>query len=80
MQATVTKEGNKAVIKLSGRFDFNTHRDFRAAYEGLVGDAAIEFDENGKAHSVNENGNTYNKQDLQGRLNLGFEELKSAVF
>ena len=41
MQATVTKEGNKAVIKLSGRFDFNTHRDFRAAYEGLVGDAAI---------------------------------------
>lgn len=41
MQATVTKEGNKAVIKLSGRFDFNTHRDFRAAYEGLVGDATI---------------------------------------
>ncbi|MBL8440920.1 MAG: STAS domain-containing protein [Betaproteobacteria bacterium] len=41
MQATVTKEGNKAVIKLSGRFDFNTHRDVRAAYEGLVGDAAI---------------------------------------
>ena len=41
MQASVTKEGSKAVIKLSGRFDFNTHRDFRAAYEGLVGDAAV---------------------------------------
>ena len=41
MQASVTKEGGKAVIKLSGRFDFNTHRDFRAAYEGLVGDAAV---------------------------------------
>lgn len=41
MQATVTKEGSQAVIKLSGRFDFNTHRDFRAAYEPLVGDPAL---------------------------------------
>ncbi|MFZ2267863.1 MAG: STAS domain-containing protein [Azonexus sp.] len=35
------KEGNKAVLKLNGRFDFNTHRDFRAAYEPLLGDAEI---------------------------------------
>lgn len=41
MQATVTKEGSKAVISLNGRFDFNTHRDFRAAYEPLVADASI---------------------------------------
>lgn len=41
MQANVTKEGSRAVIKLSGRFDFNTHRDFRAAYEGLVSDQAL---------------------------------------
>ena len=41
MQVTVTKEGTKAFIKLSGRFDFNTHRDFRAAYEPLVSDTAI---------------------------------------
>ncbi len=40
MQVTVTKEGGKAVIQLNGRFDFNTHRDFRAAYEPLVNDGA----------------------------------------
>jgi anti-anti-sigma factor len=41
MQATVTKENGKAIIKLSGRFDFNTHREFRGAYEPLVADTAI---------------------------------------
>ena len=41
MQATVTKDANKAVIKLNGRFDFNTHRDFRAAYEPLITDAIV---------------------------------------
>ena len=39
MQASVRKEGGKATISLNGRFDFNTHRDFRAAYEPLVADA-----------------------------------------
>lgn len=39
MQASITKDAGKAVIKLSGRFDFNTHREFRSAYEPLVGDA-----------------------------------------
>lgn len=39
MQANVLKEASKTVIKLNGRFDFNTHREFRAAYEPLVGDA-----------------------------------------
>lgn len=41
MQTNVTKDGSKAVIKLSGRFDFNTHRDFRSAYEPLVADSSI---------------------------------------
>jgi len=41
MQAEISKDGNKAVIKLSGRFDFNTHRDFRSAYENVVADAAV---------------------------------------
>lgn len=41
MQATVSKEGSKATIKLNGRFDFNTHRDFRAAYEPLVSDGGV---------------------------------------
>lgn len=41
MQAIVTKEATHAVIKLNGRFDFNTHRDFRGAYEPLVTDPAV---------------------------------------
>lgn len=39
MQASISKDAGKAVVKLSGRFDFNTHREFRSAYEPLVGDA-----------------------------------------
>lgn len=41
MQASVTKDGSVATIKLSGRFDFNTHREFRNAYEPLVGEPAV---------------------------------------
>lgn len=41
MQANVTKENGTATIKLNGRFDFNTHRDFRASYEALVTDSEI---------------------------------------
>ena len=41
MQTTVSKEGAKAFIKLSGRFDFNTHREFRGAYEPLVAEGDI---------------------------------------
>lgn len=41
MQANVSKDAGKALIKLSGRFDFNTHREFRGAYEPLVADAGI---------------------------------------
>lgn len=41
MQTNVLKDAGKAVIKLVGRFDFNTHRDFRSAYEPLISDAAI---------------------------------------
>jgi anti-anti-sigma factor len=39
MQANVLKEAGKAVIKLNGRFDFNTHREFRGAYEPLISDS-----------------------------------------
>ena len=41
MQATLVKEGSKAVIKLMGRFDFNAHREFRSAYDSLVADVSI---------------------------------------
>jgi anti-anti-sigma factor len=41
MQASILNESGKVIIKLVGRFDFNTHREFRAAYEPLVADSAI---------------------------------------
>lgn len=41
MQTNLTKEGPKAVIKLSGRFDFNAHREFRTAYDPLVSDENV---------------------------------------
>ncbi|UCV04525.1 STAS domain-containing protein [Dechloromonas denitrificans] len=41
MHANVLTEAGKTVIKLTGRFDFNTHREFRGAYEPLVGDPTI---------------------------------------
>lgn len=41
MQASILNESGKAVIKLVGRFDFNTHREFRSAYEPLVGDTSV---------------------------------------
>lgn len=41
MQTTVTKASGKAVISLSGRFDFNAHREFRTAYDPLVSDASV---------------------------------------
>lgn len=36
MQANVSTNNGEARIKLSGRFDFNSHREFRAAYEPLL--------------------------------------------
>lgn len=41
MQATVSKESGNAEVKLSGRFDFNAHRDFRAAYEPVMADNEV---------------------------------------
>lgn len=41
MQTNVQKEAGQAIVKLAGRFDFNTHRDFRSAYEPLVSDTEI---------------------------------------
>jgi len=36
MQVKVTKDGGRALIHLSGRFDFNTHHEFRGAVEPLA--------------------------------------------
>ena len=41
MQTSVQVEAGKAVVKLTGRFDFNTHREFRGAYEPLVSNGEV---------------------------------------
>lgn len=41
MQVNVTKDGDRVLIVLSGRFDFNTHREFRSAVEPLVTDVSV---------------------------------------
>lgn len=41
MQASITKESGTAEVRLSGRFDFNAHRDFRNAYEPLMAESDI---------------------------------------
>jgi HptB-dependent secretion and biofilm anti anti-sigma factor len=38
MQVTVAKNGNRAVLKLAGRFDFNAHHEFRTAVDPLWAD------------------------------------------
>jgi anti-anti-sigma factor len=41
MQTSVSIDSGNADLKLSGRFDFNAHRDFRAAYEQVIADASV---------------------------------------
>jgi anti-anti-sigma factor len=41
MQASILNESGKVTVKLAGRFDFNTHREFRAAYEPLITDENV---------------------------------------
>jgi anti-anti-sigma factor len=36
MQVTQTINAGNATLLLSGRFDFNSHRDFRDAYEAVL--------------------------------------------
>lgn len=41
MHVTVSKENNVAIVRFSGRFDFNTHREFRNAVDPLANETAI---------------------------------------
>lgn len=41
IQIKATKEGGKSRVALTGRFDFNSHREFRSAYEPALTDSAI---------------------------------------
>lgn len=41
MDATVTAEGERAVISIEGRFDFNRHREFRSACEKALAQSGV---------------------------------------
>jgi anti-anti-sigma factor len=43
MQTNVSNRDNKTVIVLQGRFDFNSHREFREAVDQAVKEAAREI-------------------------------------
>lgn len=62
MQATVSKDSSRATLKLNGRFDFNTHRDFRAAYEPVLTDPDV------KSLSVDFSGVDYLDSSALGML------------
>ena len=41
MHTRLEQENGKAIIKLSGRFDFNSHREFRGSYESALDNAQL---------------------------------------
>lgn len=41
MQINVSNEGDKGIVKLAGRFDFNDHRTFKLSYEPLLQQAGL---------------------------------------
>lgn len=41
MQIATEITAGKAVVKLNGRFDFHSHRDFRTAYENALEDTHV---------------------------------------
>ena len=41
MHTRLEQENGKAIIKLSGRFDFNSHREFRGSYESVLDNAQL---------------------------------------
>ena len=41
MQTNVTTTDGRAVVKLQGRFDFNSHREFRECVDGVLQQADV---------------------------------------
>lgn len=64
MQITSREDSGHLVLKLSGRFDFHSHRDFRAAYEGALGSATA------KTIEINFDGVDYLDSSALGMLLL----------
>lgn len=41
MHASLRKDGDTAVIRLKGRFDFAGHREFKRCYEGALSEPSV---------------------------------------
>lgn len=72
MQVSANIQQDKAVITLNGRFDFNSHRDFRSGYDEVLQNNAI------KQLEVNLNGVDYLDSSALGMLLLLKERAASA--
>jgi anti-anti-sigma factor len=42
MRASLRREGDTAVIRLRGRFDFAGHREFKRCYEGALNQPSVQ--------------------------------------
>ena len=42
MRASLRREGDTAVIRLKGRFDFAGHREFKRCYEGALKETSVQ--------------------------------------
>jgi anti-anti-sigma factor len=62
MEIKQSKKDNHAILSLGGRFDFNSHREFKSAYTTLLSDAAI------KTLEVNLSGVDYLDSSALGML------------
>ena len=72
MEIKQTKNDNRAIINLIGRFDFNVHREFREAYSSLLTDATVQSLE------VNLNGVDYLDSSALGMLLMLRERAQAA--
>ncbi len=43
MKIQTSKTDERATLRLSGRFQFDSHRDFRGAYDQVIADAGVKI-------------------------------------
>lgn len=72
MQITRTEDVGRQILKLSGRFDFHSHRDFRSAYEQALESGAA------KTIVVNFDGVDYLDSSALGMLLLLREKAEAS--
>jgi anti-anti-sigma factor len=72
MQIKSTEGAGRLVLTLSGRFDFHSHRDFRAAYEAALASGTV------KTIEVNFEGVDYLDSSALGMLLLLREKAEAS--